>query len=160
MHCSCCGTAGDDVVALRCEDDVKICRDCIGWLRSRADVVDATPILPVADLGSAITFYERAGFQVREHDGGGYAFVQYDGESVFDLGVADRPAAAGGQAASCYLTVPDVDGWHARLHATGLAVGEIDDKPWGMREFSLIDRDGNALRIGQPSSSATPRWRG
>jgi uncharacterized glyoxalase superfamily protein PhnB len=152
MHCSCCGNEREGVVALRCHDDVRICRDCIGWLRSQAEVVDATPILPVADMGSAIAFYERAGFQVCEYQGGGYAFVHYDDESVFDLGVVDRPAAAGAEAASCYLTVPDVDGWQARLAAAGLAVSGLDDKPWGMREFTITDRDGNALRIGQPSS--------
>jgi predicted enzyme related to lactoylglutathione lyase len=152
MHCSCCGNDREGVVALRCHDSVRICRDCIGWLRTQAEVVDATPILPVADMGSAIAFYERAGFQVREYEGGGYAFVHYDHESVFDLGVVDRPAAAGAEAAGCYLTVPDVEGWHARLGAAGLAVSGLDDKPWGMREFTLTDRDGNALRIGQPSS--------
>jgi hypothetical protein len=25
----------------------------------------------------------------------------------------------------------------------------IEDKPWGLREFAVIDPDGNLLRIGQ-----------
>jgi hypothetical protein len=25
----------------------------------------------------------------------------------------------------------------------------LEDKPWGLREFALIDLDGNLLRIGQ-----------
>jgi hypothetical protein len=25
----------------------------------------------------------------------------------------------------------------------------VEDKPWGLREFALIDLDGNLLRIGQ-----------
>jgi uncharacterized glyoxalase superfamily protein PhnB len=150
MHCSCCGTDRDDVVALRCHDNVKICHDCIRWLRSHAGLVDATPILPVTDMTSAIAFYEKAGFRVREYERGGYSFVHYDDESVFDLGVVDRPAAAGADASICYLTVPDVTGWHARLEAAGLTVSPLEDKPWGMREFTLTDRDGNGLRVGQP----------
>jgi uncharacterized glyoxalase superfamily protein PhnB len=102
-------------------------------------------------MESAVVFYERAGFQVREYEGGGYAFVHYEDESVFDLGAVDGPAAAGAEAASCYLTVPDVDEWYARLRASGLAVGDLEDKPWGMREFTMTDDDGNALRIGQPA---------
>ena len=150
MHCSCCGTDRDDVVALRCHDDVKICRDCINWLRTQAGVVDATPILPVTDMKSAIEFYERAGFQVREYEGGGYAFVHYEDESVFDLDVVDPPAAAGAEASICYLTVRDADGWHSRLDDAGLSVSPLEDQPWGMREFTLTDGDGNGLRIGQP----------
>ena len=103
-------------------------------------------------MTSAIEFYERAGFRVREYEGGSYAFVHYDDESVFDLDVVDRPAAGRADASICYLTVPDVDGWHARLDAAGLTVSPLEDQPWGMREFPLTDRDGNGLRVGQPLS--------
>jgi hypothetical protein len=26
---------------------------------------------------------------------------------------------------------------------------DLDDKPWGMREFAIVDPDGNLIRIGQ-----------
>ena len=25
----------------------------------------------------------------------------------------------------------------------------LEDKPWGLREFAIVDADGNLLRIGQ-----------
>jgi len=25
----------------------------------------------------------------------------------------------------------------------------LEDKPWGMREFAIVDADGNLIRIGQ-----------
>jgi hypothetical protein len=25
----------------------------------------------------------------------------------------------------------------------------IENKPWGMREFAIVDEDGNLLRVGQ-----------
>ena len=28
----------------------------------------------------------------------------------------------------------------------------IEDRPWGMREFVIVDEDGNLLRIGQALS--------
>jgi uncharacterized glyoxalase superfamily protein PhnB len=68
-----------------------------------------------------------------------------------DLDVVDGPATAGAGAAGCYLTVPDVEEWHARLRASGPAVSDLEEQPWGMRECSLTDGDGNALRIGQPA---------
>lgn len=39
--------------------------------------------------------------------------------------------------------VEDVDEWHRRTHDKGLPIrGELADKPWGHRTFSLTDPDG------------------
>ena len=54
-------------------------------------------------------------------------------------------------AAGCYLIVPDVEDWHAKLHAAGLPVTPVEDQPWGMREFTLTDPSGNHVRIGRSS---------
>jgi catechol 2,3-dioxygenase-like lactoylglutathione lyase family enzyme len=88
--------------------------------------VASTPTLPVVDLAEAVRFYERAGFGVRiykeddDDPGGGFAFVDFDGQSVFDLDVIDIDPRRNG--ASCYLIVPEVDGWHARMTDAGLPV--------------------------------------
>ena len=93
-------------------------------------------------------FYEAAGFHVHVykdgHEDGGYAFVSYDDESVFDLGLETSAAGAG-----CYVRVPDIDDWHTRLTRLGYNVTAIRDEPWGMREFALTDPSGNRLRFGQ-----------
>ncbi len=149
VECSCCGKERDDVVALRCHQEVGVCRGCLAWLRARSGALDVTPILPVLDLPVSIAFYEAAGFQVRTYPQGGYAFVGYDGESAFDLDQADTAMDPATNPAGCYVIVPDVDAWHARLSATALPVTEPADMPWGMREFTLTDPSGNHLRIGQ-----------
>ena len=81
--------------------------------------VSSTPTLPVVDIAEAVTFYERAGFSVRVYtdesgDGGdGFAFVDYDGQSIFDLdGAPDMDPVA--NRADCYLVVLEADAWHAR----------------------------------------------
>ena len=149
MECSCCGLERDRLVALQCHDDIKVCPICIGWLRSKAGVLDVTPILPVRDMAEAIAFYQSAGFTAREYEpGGGYTFVQYDDDSVFDLDLVEHPLDPGTNAAGCYVIVPDVDDWHARLTTAGLPVTALADQPWGMREFTLTDPSGNHLRIG------------
>jgi hypothetical protein len=33
-------------------------------------------------------------------------------------------------------------------------VSALEDKPWGLREFALLDEDNNLLRIGQRIASA------
>ena len=57
--------------------------------------------------------------------------------------------------AGCYLRVADVHGLHQAFAAAqlpGKGIPRMDapeDKPWGMREFAVVDPDGNLLRIGQ-----------
>jgi catechol 2,3-dioxygenase-like lactoylglutathione lyase family enzyme len=151
VTCACCGEEREPgrLTALLCHDDVKLCRGCIGWLRGRAGVPDSTPILPVRDLDEAKAFYESAGFDVRVYEGGGHAFVEYEDESVFDLGLPDG-FEPGANRAGCYLIVPGVEQWHARLVDAGLPVTGLADQEWGMREFALTDPNGNTIRIGRP----------
>jgi catechol 2,3-dioxygenase-like lactoylglutathione lyase family enzyme len=151
VTCSCCGAERVRVATVGCRDDVRVCAGCVRWLRRHLGVVDATPILPVIDLETSAAYYAAAGFDVRRYDGGGYAFVTIDDESVFDLGVAGPPHEPGTDGAACYLTVEDVDAWHRRLDDLALAVTPVEPKPWGMRELTLTDPDGNRLRFGCPS---------
>ena len=150
MACS-CWDRDRPVYALPSRDDVALCRECVGWLERRLGVT-STPTLPVVDMDEAIAFYGRAGFRVdRWMDGdepGGFAFVDHDDVSVFDLGEeADMDPAT--NRAACYLVTPDTDEWHARMRAAGLPVTELADQPWGMREFTLTDPSGNDVRIGR-----------
>ena len=77
------------------------------------------------------------------------------------IGVVDRrPAStilAGGQD-DCrrpYLRVADVQSIYEAVSVLGLPstgiprVVALEDKPWGLREFAVVDPDGNLLRIGQ-----------
>lgn len=145
-------------MALRSRDDVQLCGDCVGWLAAQVGVT-STPTLPVVDMAEAAVFYERAGFSVRlyadeDGDGGeGVAFVEYDGQSVFDLDAAPGMDPTANRA-GCYLIAPDADEWHARMSEDGLPVSNIDDRPWGMREFTLTDPSGNHVRIGRGSDES------
>jgi catechol 2,3-dioxygenase-like lactoylglutathione lyase family enzyme len=149
MVCSCCGEERDRLAALQGHGDVQVCHVCVEWLRSKLGVVDSTPILPVIDMDATVAFYETAGFEVRQYDGG-YAFVSLDDESAFDLDKVDKPITAESNGAGCYLIVSDVDDWHRRLSSVELPVTSLADQPWGMREFALTDPNGNNIRIGHP----------
>ena len=124
------------------------------WLAGRLGV-QSTPVLPVVDLAEAVLFYERAGFGVRtwigeEGSPGGYAFVEYDGQSVFDLGL--EPIDPDRNGAGCYLAVGNPDEWHGRMASAGLPVGPIEDQDYGMRDFTLTDPSGTAS-----ASAVAPR---
>ena len=147
MKCSCCGEERDTVSGLQCHADIKVCRDCVGWLREQLVGVDVTPILPVIDMQASVAFYMAGGFDVDiytdDHEAGRYAFVRYEECSVFDLSVQERAIGAG-----CYLRVADVDQWHSRFSKLGYAVTPLEVESWGMREFALTDPSGNLLRFG------------
>lgn len=152
MQCTCCGRDEFPTAALKSHPDILICRECVGWLASRVGVT-TTPTLPVTELRPAVEFYGRAGFGVRVYDndldtaGEGFAFVEYNGQSVFDLDVVDIDPER--NRAGCYLVVDDPDAWHARMTAAELDVSPIEDQPWGMREYTLRDPWRNNVRIGR-----------
>ena len=152
MSCSCCGRERP-TVALPSRRDVELCRDCLESLLGRIGV-SSTPTLPVVDVRTAAHFYEGAGFGVRIYEGDGsdgFAFVDVDGQSVFDLG-AEPGMDPGTNRAGCYLVAGDADEWPDRLARAGLPVTPMADQPWGMRECTLTDPSGNRIRIGRPSS--------
>ncbi len=150
MQCSCCGRDDVTTAQLQSRNDVRLCRDCVERLAGQLGVI-STPTLPVVNLAEAVAFYERAGFGVRVYeendDGDGFAFVDYDGQSVFDLDVVDIDPARNG--AGCYLIVDDPDAWHTRMTAAEVPVTAIGNMPWGMREFAFRDPFGNNVRIGR-----------
>jgi catechol 2,3-dioxygenase-like lactoylglutathione lyase family enzyme len=156
VSCACCDEE-KPTVSLRSRDDVALCRDCVDWLVSESGAT-STPTLPVRDMDEAEAFYVRAGFGVRrwradDNDpGDGFAFVDADGQSVFDLdAIADLEPAS--NHAGCYVIVRGADEWYARMRAAGLPVTEFVDQPWRMREYTLTDPSGNNVRIGRPSET-------
>lgn len=151
MSCSCCGEERP-TATLRSREDVELCRNCAEWILGQVGV-GSTPTLPVVDMATSVAFYEAAGFGVRlyrDESGteGRFAFVDYDGQSVFDLSVEEDMDPASNRS-GCYLITTDGDAWHERMATAGLPVSSLDDQPWGMREFTLTDPAGNRVRIGR-----------
>ena len=105
------------------------------------------PELPCDDVPAAVAYYR---------DVLGFA-VNYAQD---DIGVMDRDAARILLIArtprhtgigSCYVYVSDADALHAELVARGAGVqGPPVSRPWGLREFVVLDPDGNRLTLGKP----------
>jgi catechol 2,3-dioxygenase-like lactoylglutathione lyase family enzyme len=112
----------------------------------------AIPTLPSRDLAATLRFYAALGFDGRIV-GDGYAIVRRAAlELHFFLHRSLNPARSDHGA---YLRVARVDELYRALQAARLPQHGIPrmevlaDKPWGMREFAVLDADGNLLRIGQ-----------
>jgi catechol 2,3-dioxygenase-like lactoylglutathione lyase family enzyme len=113
------------------------------------------PILPVRDIAVAVAGYEQLGFKsfvYRERTPDGrpfYAFLERN-DVHLHLSLADNldPHT---NASAVYIYVDDPDGLFAGWNHAAVQ-GELrapEDKPWGMREMSYADPDGNLLRIGR-----------
>ena len=119
----------------------------------------AVPILPSRDLRETLAFYERLGFENRgaEPEEWDYLIVGRGGIVLhFFLQPDVDPLST---AAGCYVHVDDADALYAEWRAIGVehdaATGSRlmapADTDYRMREFALVDRSGNLLRVGSPA---------
>jgi len=116
----------------------------------------AIPILPSRSLSDTLAFYRRLGFDGVIHGHGDYAIVTRGTvELHFFTHRELRPAES---SAMCYIRVSDAEGIYRAFAAAELPrkgiprMDALEDKQWGMREFAIVDSDGNLLRIGQTLS--------
>lgn len=108
------------------------------------------PVIPVEDYERSRSFWVDAlDFEVdwEWRDEPGLPVFAQISRAGLSLYLAQRSGEA---AAPCttYVYVSDVDAWHQEALEAGLAVeAPPQDRPWGNREMSLRDPDGNALVV-------------
>ncbi|HEV2593541.1 MAG TPA: VOC family protein [Gaiellaceae bacterium] len=116
----------------------------------------AIPVLPARDLAETLAFYERLGFVETGTTWDVYRYLivsrdQYE-LHFFEARDVDPLTTASG----CYLRVADADALYAEWErigvphdaATGSRLIAPVDTPYRMREFALVDPNGNLLRVG------------
>jgi len=114
----------------------------------------AIPILPCRSVAVTTEFYRKLGFEGGAHEfNREYAiFRQGPVELHFFTHSELVPAES---FAGCYIRVRDVQSVFEAWSASGLPgtgrprMDRLEDKPWGLKEFAVVDPDGNLLRIGQ-----------
>lgn len=115
----------------------------------------AIPILPCKSIDDTVAFYKTLGFDAKiwgapNH----YAILTRDTVELHIFTQPDLDPAS--SSAGCYIRVQNVDDTYgafssANLKQAGIPrMDKIEAKPWGMREFAVVDLNGNLIRIGQP----------
>jgi len=114
----------------------------------------AIPALHARSIVDAVAFYRRLGFAGGAHAyNGDYAILTRGSIEIHFFAHRDLEPAA--SSAGCYLRVLDVAEIYAACESAELPkqgiprIDKLEDKPWGLREFAVVDPDGNLLRIGQ-----------
>jgi catechol 2,3-dioxygenase-like lactoylglutathione lyase family enzyme len=144
--------------------------------RAEVGLRSAAPVFAVRDLEAAMAFYERLGFAVRRYDAG-YGYATRD-ELRLHLRASPEIEPFSNYA-EVYVETTEVDRLHEEWQTCGLLavpgaidselrdevrrrwqagepVGllsqQVEDKPWGVREFGIRDLDNNHLRFGRQIS--------
>lgn len=115
--------------------------------RPRGQLRVIMPGLPLADVGAGVAHYRDVlGFSVN-HAQDDIAVMDRDDVRLLLVAKTERMRGPG----SCYVYVEDADALHAELVAKGAHVkGRPVSRPWGLREFTVSDQEGNEITFGQP----------
>jgi hypothetical protein len=107
----------------------------------------AVPVLPALHIGDTIDFYERKlGFKASNF--GNYAILKYQ-DAEIHINLVNPKKLVSGQ--ECYIFVRNIQDVYAALSAKDLIhpKGQLTDKPWCIKEFTVWDNNGNLLRFGE-----------
>ncbi|WP_035872714.1 bleomycin resistance protein [Cucumibacter marinus] len=127
----------------------------------------AVPALPVSDLERAIGFYESRLGMTALHREPRIAILGRDRVEIHLWlagderwrGRADNPVQSGAESfiagtASCRVLVHAIDAFHASVDPAIIHPnGPLADKDYGMREFAVLDPDGNLVTFFAPLPS-------
>ena len=118
-----------------------------------AAVDKSIPVFPSRSLKATIKFYERLGFAGVPLASDTYAILTPGDLEVHFFPHPDlKPEKC---FAGCYMRVTEVDTLRTAFEpagrpSTGIArLERVKNKPWKMREFALIDEDGNLVKFGK-----------
>ena len=131
------------------------------------------PILPAHDVAVTLAFFERLGFTTTAYEGFGYGIVRR-GTIELHFTAAHGHDPWGGGAGAAFVRLDNVDALYGEFVASGAApvmarpglsaddlrarwdagesiarLGVPEDKPWGIREFPLLDPSNNLIRFGR-----------
>jgi uncharacterized glyoxalase superfamily protein PhnB len=107
----------------------------------------AIPVLPAADMRETIDFYEsKLGFKGINY--GNYAVLKYN---TTEIHLVLKTIKTSNVFSGCLLMVENIEDIYTRLCAKGLIElkGQLIEKPWGTKEFTIADNNKNLIRFGE-----------
>ncbi len=114
----------------------------------------AVPILSVADLSAALDYYERVlGFHVEWKWGEPPHLAGVCRDRV-EVNLSQLTSGTKPTTSKVYFQMAGVDAYYNRVTTAGAEVAiSLADRPYGMRDFRVVDPNGNELSFGEASAS-------
>lgn len=110
-----------------------------------------SPFIGTGDLPATLAFYrEKLGFELAWEWGSPVEMAAVCRDAV-EITLTRRSDARPDGASRLYIGIDSIDTYHAQLLQAGVPIHvAIGDRPYGMRDFSIVDPAGNVLCFGQP----------
>lgn len=117
-----------------------------------------TPILSVLDLPQALAWYERSfGFE-RAWTWGEPMHLASVCRGGIELNLGQRGVVGPGGPSQIYLRVAPIETFWDLARTSGATIHvPIADRPYGLRDFSVLDASGNRIDFGEPSEGPPRR---
>lgn len=105
------------------------------------------PVLPALDIAETLAFYEQHLGFTRDHSEEEFGMMSRDGLQVHFWLCRDRKIC---EASGCRILVTGVDDFYSSLDQSIIHPNaELETKPWGAREFGLLDLNGNLITFAE-----------
>jgi len=109
----------------------------------------AVPVLASLNIGKSLRFYqEKLGFDRIGYQDEHYAVVCRDKIEIHFWKCNNKIHP---ENTSCYIRVKGVDELYEEMKQMGVVHpnGPLKNKPWRIREFAILDEDGNMIKFGE-----------
>ena len=109
----------------------------------------AAPVLASLNIAKTIAFYKTIlGFDKLGYMDENYAVIGRDKVEIHFWKCDNKIHP---ENTSCYIYVQDINTLYKEMKHAGVVHpnGPIEDKPYGIREFAILDQDGNLIKFGQ-----------
>jgi len=116
---------------------------------SKPILKSAAPVLASLDIDRTVAFYcSRLGFTRVYADPGVWGIVSRDDVHIHFWACSEKHIA---ENTSCRVYVAGVDELYAEMQTQGVVHpnAPLQSKPWGTREFGVLDEDGNLLTFAE-----------
>lgn len=109
----------------------------------------AIPVLASLNIDKTVNFYkEKLGFDRLGWKDKDYAVMGRDHIEIHFWKCNNKIHPKN---TSCYIQVGDVENLYKEMQQAGVVHpnGPLKSQPWGMREFAILDEDGNMIKFGE-----------
>ncbi len=132
----------------------------------KAPVLEAAiPILSVSDLAASVEYYQRVlGFHIQWKWGEPPRLASVCRDRV-ELNLSLRESTVRPDVSKVYFEMSSVDAYYGQITEAGAEVTiALADRPYGMKDFRIVDPDGNELSFGETAAreakSPSKRYQG
>jgi catechol 2,3-dioxygenase-like lactoylglutathione lyase family enzyme len=115
--------------------------------RPQSLLTTVIPNFPLSDVAAGVTYYQHMlGFNINYAQDDFAVMYRDDIRIILMARNEERPLMG-----ACYVYVRDADALYEEYKAKSVNVqGEPVSQPWGLRDFSILDLEGNRIAFGQP----------